>query len=216
MGLVDDRGLSEQVGDLLIEWIMSSRFEPGERVRESRVAEELGVSRTPVREALKRLAERGFVRTIPRRGVFVTEIDGRRLEEILELRYLFEMHAAETGVGRISDEELAEMHSLIDELESLVGSLDDYVRYLGQDCRFHRLIIRACGNRLLNELYDRQMAFLQIAKIRLSRPQSANMQRGCREHKSIVEAYEAGDRDRLLQVLGVHLNRTRCEVLELE
>lgn len=106
VGVIEPRGLSEQVNDLLLEWIVNARLEPGQRLRESALAEELGVSRTPVREALKRLAADGFVTATARRGVYVSEIDRQRLEEILEVRYLLEMYAAERGVERISQEEL--------------------------------------------------------------------------------------------------------------
>lgn len=216
MTAIETRGLSEQVNDLLLERIANAGFHPGQRLKESELAEELGVSRTPIREALKRLAADGFVRVMPRRGVFVSEIDSERLEEILDLRHLLEMYAAERGAERISEEELQEMRLLVEECEPLVGSTDrhDYNGYVQRDCDLHRLVIKAGGNGLLIELYERLAVFLQIARVRLfeSRP---DMAKGHEEHKAIVEAYEARNGDRLLQALQSHLRRSRDEILQV-
>lgn len=191
-GMVETRRLSEQVNDLLLKWIVASRLEPGQRLKEAELAEELGVSRTPVREALKRLAADGFVTTVPRGGVFVSEIDSQELEEILEIRFVFEIYAAERGVERISQEELSEMRSLVNECESLVESTDrlDYHRYVQKDCDFHRSIVRASGNDLLTEFYERLAVFLQISRVRMLelRPHIAV---GHDEHKAILAMYEA-------------------------
>lgn len=216
MGLIENRGLSEQVNDLLLEWIAHGRLKPGQRLKETELAEELGVSRTPVREALKRLAAAGFVIAVPRKGVVVGEVETDRLEEILELRYLLETYAAEGGVERISQDELREMRLLIEGCDAIVDSSGrlEYNRYVRRDCDLHRLIIRTGGNALLGELYERLAVFLQIARVRLfeSRP---GMVRGHEEHKAILEAYERRDKGRLLRLLGSHLRRSSKEFLEL-
>lgn len=216
VGVIEPRGLSEQVNDLLHEWIVNARLEPGQRLRESALAEELGVSRTPVREALKRLAADGFVTATARRGVYVSEIDSQRLEEILDLRYLLEMYAVERGAERISQQELREMRFLVEGCESLVESSDrlQYNRYVQRDCDLHRLIIRTTGNGLLAELYERLAVFLQIARVRLFEVRPS-MARGHEEHKAVMGAYEARDKDRVLLVLGSHLRRSREEILEV-
>jgi DNA-binding GntR family transcriptional regulator len=213
---IETRALSDQVNDLLMEWIANSRLKPGQRLKETELARELGVSRTPIREALKGLTASRFVTAMPRKGVFVSEIDSQSLEEILELRYLLEMYAAERGIERISQNELCEMRSLVEGCGSLVNSNRrvEYNRYVQKDCNLHRLIIKTSGNNLLAELYERLAVFLQIARVRLFESRPA-MTKGHEEHKAIVAAYEAGDRDRILQALGSHLSRSKKEILEL-
>lgn len=216
VGLIEDRGLSEQVNDLLLEWIAHGRLKPGQRLKETELAEELGVSRTPVREALKGLAAAGFVIAVPRKGVVVSDVETDRLEETLELRYLFEMYAAEGSVERISQDELREMRFLIEECDAIVDSRDrlEYNQYVRRDCDLHRLIIKTGHNALLSELYERLAVFLRIARVRLfeSRP---DMAKGHEEHKAILEAYERRDKGRLLRLLDSHLRRSSKEFLEL-
>lgn len=216
MGAIEDRALSQQVNDLLLEQILHSRLKPGQRLRESTLAEELGVSRTPIREALKSLAASGFVAIKPRRGVFVSDIDATRLEEILELRHLLEMYAAKRGLERISQKDLREMRSLVERSESVADSTDwlEYEGYVDVDRDLHRLIIGSCGNGLLTEFYERLAVFLQMARVRLFES-TPNIAKGHEEHKLIVRAYETRDRDLLLQVLESHLERSRNEILEV-
>jgi DNA-binding GntR family transcriptional regulator len=108
------------------------------------------------------------------------------------------------------------MRSLIEECESIVNSDGgrEYRRYIDIDCVLHRLIILSGGNSLMSEFYETLAVFLQIAKVRLSQSK-LDMTRGHEEHKAIVEACEARNRDRLLQVLGSHLRRSRSELLEV-
>lgn len=216
MESIERRGLSQQINDLLLEIMVSGRLRPGQKLKETELAEELGVSRTPVREALNKLEGGGFVTIIPRRGVFVSEVDSRRLEDILDFRYLLEMYGAERGVERISQKDLREMRSLVQECESLVGRSDRhaYNQYVRRDRDFHTLIVKSGDNSVLTESYERLAVFLQIAQVQLtqSRP---NMVKGHREHKAILAAYEARDRDRVLQALGSQLRRSKNEVLEV-
>jgi DNA-binding GntR family transcriptional regulator len=94
------------------------------------------------------------------------------------------------------------------------GGEQAYRQWLHKDRAFHRLIVETAGNSLLNELYERLAVFLQIARVRLSQlgPSTA---KGHEEHKIIVKAYEARDRDSLIQALGSHLGRSRNEILEV-
>jgi len=214
--LVEARGLSEQINDLLLEWIISTRFKPGQRLNETLLAEELGVSRTPVREALRSLVARGYLTVIPRRGIYAPQVDVSRLEEALDLRYLMEMYAAERGIESATREQMQKMGVLVQECESLAASRDwhQYNQYVRRDCDIHRLIIEAAGNGLLIEFYERLAVFLQIARVRLFEHRPI-MTKGHEEHKLIVRAYETRDRAQLLDELGRHLTRSRRELIEI-
>ncbi|MCC6170390.1 MAG: GntR family transcriptional regulator [Caldilineaceae bacterium] len=197
-------------------WLQNSRFKPGDRLKEEELAEELRVSRTPVREAFKTLAAHGFITKVARKGVLVSEINPRELQEVMDLRYLLEMHAAERGVERITDAEIGAMRSLVEQCDALVTAQDvqAYIQYVKQDCDLHRLIILAARNRLLAEIYERLAVFLQIARVRLSQT-GPDMTRGHEEHRRIVAAYAQRDKDQLLELLGNHLNRSRKEILQV-
>lgn len=214
MSVVEDRVLAEQVNDLILAWLQNSRYKPGDRLKEERLAEELGVSRTPVREALKTLAAHGFVTNVARKGVVVSEIDPQALEEVLDLRHLLEMHAASRGVEHITDDEISAMRALVEQCDALVTMQDvyAYIQYVKQDCDLHRLIVVAARSRLLTEIYERLAVFLQIARVRFSQT-GPDMTRGHEEHRLIVDAYAQRDRGRLLELLDHHLCRSRKEIL---
>lgn len=212
----DSRGLSDRISDLLLERILRGELGPGQRLSETALAEELGVSRTPVREALKVLTGSGLIEAIPRRGFFVRGIDASRLRQALDLRYILEMYAAEQGIETVSQEELSKMESLLEECAMMLkahGAID-YGRYVRRDCDLHRLIVKTSRNELLIDFYGKLSIHLQLAFVRFAQP-VRSMRQGHEEHVAIVQAYQSKDKDSLLQALGGQLQRSRGEILGL-
>jgi DNA-binding GntR family transcriptional regulator len=141
--------LRAHVVQMLSAGILSGKYRPGDRLNESQIARELNISRIPVREALSQLQEQGLVQNRERRGMFVTNITTEEVLQISSLRLILETEALRLARGRITPEILAELESLVEQMESWDGTLLD-ARAL--DLQFHRTLWRASGNPFLERM----------------------------------------------------------------
>lgn len=142
------RTLREVVADELRAMIMRGDLKPGERLLEDRLADRLGVSRNPVREAIRALEGTGLVEVLPRRGAYVSQLDNDRIHQLLELRALLEGFAAERAATNRTDADLERLQKLIDEGRR-ASKENDVVRAAACHREFHRAIERASGNQYL-------------------------------------------------------------------
>jgi DNA-binding GntR family transcriptional regulator len=138
------RALYEEVAELLRQRIFSRELEPGSWIDELKLAEEYGISRTPLREALKVLAAEGLVTMKVRRGAYVTEVSDKDLADVYHLLALLESDAAGVVAQRASDAELAELQSLHSELEAAANDRD---RFFALNERFHMRLLEIASNR---------------------------------------------------------------------
>lgn len=138
------RPLYEEVAEHVRQRIFARQLEPGSWIDEQQLCAELGISRTPLREALKVLAVEGLVTMRPRRGAYVTEMSERDVREAYQLLALLESDAAAGVAERASDEELRELQSLHETLEA---SLDQREAFFAANERFHLRLLEIEGNR---------------------------------------------------------------------
>jgi DNA-binding GntR family transcriptional regulator len=138
------RARYEEVAELLRQRIFSRELEPGSWIDELKLAEEYGISRTPLREALKVLAAEGLVTMKVRRGAYVTEVSDKDLADVYHLLALLESDAAGVVAQRASDAELAELQSLHTELEAAANDRD---RFFALNERFHMRLLEIASNR---------------------------------------------------------------------
>jgi DNA-binding GntR family transcriptional regulator len=138
------RALYEEVAELLRQRIFSRELEPGSWIDELKIAEEYGISRTPLREALKVLAAEGLVTMKVRRGAYVTEVSDKDLADVYHLLALLESDAAGVVAQRASDTELAELKALHADLEA---ALPDRDRFFALNERFHMRVLEIANNR---------------------------------------------------------------------
>ncbi len=138
------RALYEEVAELLRQRIFSRELEPGSWIDELKLAEEYGISRTPLREALKVLAAEGLVTMKVRRGAYVTEVSEKDLADVYHLLALLESDAAGVVARQASDPQLAELRALHDELEASVHQRD---RFFAINERFHMRLLELSDNR---------------------------------------------------------------------
>ncbi|MFW5332237.1 GntR family transcriptional regulator [Hydrogenophaga sp. ZJX-1] len=138
------RALYEEVAELLRQRIFSRELEPGSWIDELKIAEEYGISRTPLREALKVLAAEGLVTMKVRRGAYVTEVSDKDLADVYHLLALLESDAAGVVAQRATDAELAELQGLHAELEA---AADDRNRFFALNERFHMRLLELASNR---------------------------------------------------------------------
>lgn len=157
--------LGEIVFDYLKNAIISGELKPGERLMEIAIAQQLGVSRTPVREAIRKLEKEKFIEMIPRKGAYVSSTTTKDMLDVLEVRRLIEGFASELAAERMSDEKLAELSNTH---QAFIRALDDGDRdsMVALDNEFHELIFESAENLKLIEI-QKQLSE-QVQRYRLN------------------------------------------------
>lgn len=152
-GRVNHRQLAYQH---LREQLLLRAFAPGARLSDFVLAKQIGISRSPIREAFGRLESEGLVEQVPHHGTFVRELDAAQLENVYELRMLLEGYAAGRAATRVSEAQLRQLQAICDRLHKMVRqqraarvqrmSPEDAEAWIGLDVAFHMIIVRASGN----------------------------------------------------------------------
>lgn len=203
--------LKSQVLGRLREAIVQGRYRPGEVLVAARVAEELGVSRTPVREALQALEAEGLVRSLPNRGVVVEGITPAEVEDIFTIRSVLEALAARWAARNMTEEELAELGEIVDLMEFYTAREDvDQVTRL--DTRFHQLIVNGSRSRPLKHALGGAVYYVQQARAASLRV-PGRLLRALEEHRDICRALTARDGDRAAEAISTHIGHARANLL---
>ena len=177
--------LREIVFDTLREAIINGSFKPRERLMEIQLAEEMGVSRTPVREAIRKLELENFIVMVPRKGAYVAGISGKDITDLFEVRAALEALAAGLAAERITPDELEEMErAALNVHEAGEGIIDNLVE---RDSAFHDLLYKASHNQRLIQIIT--LLKEQIQRFRAaSLSQPGRVKHAIDEHRNIIEA----------------------------
>jgi DNA-binding GntR family transcriptional regulator len=195
-----------QVGEMLKKSILNGEYAPGDRLNEAELAESMGVSRSPIREAIQRLAKEGLVELIPRRGSFVTNLKMDEVEELFELREVLEIKSAELAAQRISDEELNQLSKLLDDTSNAIQK-KKYRQY-PWNLDFHKHIASCTKNRYLEEkVYDTNVHLLLIRH--KSAMEIGRAEKALQEHKKIFESLKNRDVSSAKRFMGEHIRFSR-------
>jgi len=204
-GLLADRAYSE-----LRDRLVTLRIPPGSPIDEDAIGRELQMGRTPVREAIKRLALENLVTVFPRRGTFASEINITDLAQISDVRAQLEGHAAYRAAERITQEQRAELAALLDELQQSRGA-DDLESLMALDTRVHRFIYRCAANPFLEETLTRYFNLsLRIWYLVIDR--LPHLFARVHEHQDVLRAIDAGEADRARDILAVHIATFEREI----
>jgi DNA-binding GntR family transcriptional regulator len=197
--------LTSTVHAALRDAILDGRLEQGERVNQDRVARELGVSRTPVREALRWLERDGLVRLEQNRGAFVASFTARDLFEIYELRELLEPHAAAIASMLATRAEIAGVRDMLERIEQAAD--DDRAGAFALNRRFHERLCGPCQNgllmNLLGQVWSQNAALRIFTYYAAAGPEVAACTH--HQHRAIVEAYAARDPDGVRELVRAHI-----------
>jgi len=213
--VVRTRSRAELVYESLRDAISDGRIAAGERVREEEVARNLGVSRTPVREALQRLQHRGLLSFGPTRGLAVAQLSHQQVVELYAMREILEGSAARFAAQHATPDEIAILYQLQDQLRAAEG--DDLLRR-NLDRRFHKVIYEAAHNRYLMQMLDSMLdsfALLHSTTLRLPHRQRNSDD----ERQRVIAAIEKHDANRAEKAAREHIlqaQRTRFERGSLE
>ena len=180
--------LSERAYFRIKKMISDYRFSPGSRLNVEQLARNLGTSRTPVWEAVRRLEQEGLVKNIPNRGVFLVELTRQAAIELYMVREVLEGMAARLAVQRISDKALEKMERLLQAQEKIVAE-EDLVAYSKSDFEFHACIYAACGNAILREMLESIKEKVRPIDIRIT-PILTEL---FNDHQRIVRAFHLRD-----------------------
>jgi len=205
----DQSSFSERVYTAILELIINHRIKPGEKLNEKSIASLLKVSRTPVREALRRLAYDGLVDLYPRRGVFAKEITARDINEIYEVRRCLEVHAARCTIGNIPPDHITYVNRLIEDCHTKRGA-DFIAAELELDREIHRTINSFCGNSRLKNMLEKIDHLAKFMRI-IHSDREEVVRENFAEHESIWNAMVANDEAVMVELLENHLDtRKNC------
>lgn len=198
-----ERKRSDIIADDLEGLIFDGTFGDGTRLDEVMLAERFGVSRTPVREALQRLANSGLVEALPRRGVFVRQPGAVELLEMFEVMAEIEAVCARLAASRITDAALADLNRIGAECEAAVVAQDSDAYYRANE-RFHALIYNQSGNGFLEQealRLQRRLMPWRRTQLRVR----GRMRQSMQEHAAVVAALTEGDGLRAAEVMRAHI-----------
>ncbi len=190
--------------------IVTLEIAPGEPIDEDLLGRELEMGRTPVREAIKRLALENLVTVFPRRGTFASEINITDLAHISDVRMQLEGHAAYRAAQRVTEIQHEELDELLDELAHSQGS-DDIEALMSLDARVHRFIYRCTGNPYLEETLARYFNLsLRIWHLVLDRV--PHLFAHVHEHDELLRAIAAGEAAEARVIVAAHVNTFEDEI----
>ena len=196
--------LRDVVFNTLRKAILRGNLEPGERLREIHLADKLGVSRTPIREAIRKLELEGLVVMIPRKGAVVAEITEKSLRDVLEVRRALEALAVRLACEKILDAEVEELKVAAERFEEALET-GDVTAFAEADVRFHDIIYRATDNqRLIQLLYNlrEQMYRYRVEYLKREDAHETLLE----EHQAIIETIEKRDVAKAVEAVRTHIH----------
>jgi DNA-binding GntR family transcriptional regulator len=221
----DQRSMRELAYQLVQKKIASRALRAGAPVSEQAMAKEAGVSRTPMREAIRQLVAEGVLQDVPGRGVLVVKLDMRDIDEIYEVRESLEIQAA-TKLARqaVSEEGLASLRALTAEIESLAREIGDagherasvrqMTRFEAADIGFHTYLLQLAGNRRTLGIVSGLRALVRIVAMPRLGHSPELLLKIHRDHCGIIDAIAAGDDARAAAAVSAHVQGSRLNRLE--
>jgi DNA-binding GntR family transcriptional regulator len=202
--------LHDEIVSRLRHMVVEGEIPPGTRVPERALCAAFGISRTPLREALKVLAAEGQIVLLPNRGARVAKLTGKDVRDLFEVCEGLEAIAGELACKRISDEELRQLSDLHEDMRRHFES-EDLVAYYRCNRAIHESIVRASDNAVLVQLYDSVTARIRGARYVVPMP-ADHWALAMREHDAIMNALLRRDGIALAHILQTHLRNKRREL----
>lgn len=185
--------------------ILKGRYEENEELRESTLGKELGVSRTPVREALRQLELEGLVKIIPNKGAYVTGITGKDVSDIYIIRSLLEGLCARWATEHITEEQIDKLEEIILLSEYHVNKKKELASQVTKlDSEFHEVLYEASNSRILEHVLSDFHNYVQSAR-KMSVTNHERAEKSIAEHKEILQAIKDKDADKAEQLANAHI-----------
>lgn len=208
----DIKGVTEYVYDALKRKILSYELRPEQRLDVSLISEQLGVSRTPVKDALQRLSAQGLIEIRPRKGTFVAKITVKDVEETLEVRQALEGKACELAAGRIDGSVLSALRVVNSQMFGQELTMEENLLLNG---KFHQLIVQSSENELLIKMYSELSSHLQILQLHF-RPSTwrVGAETVVEEHNQIILALAENKPLEASKIVQCHVENSMRRLIE--
>lgn len=204
------KNLADLAYNYLYESIITHKLAPGSAIVETEISQALGISRTPIREALKRLGSEGLVKHYPSRGTFVASISKEDIEEIFDLREALEVLALKNAASVITFEQLDKIEEQLNNLTSDSDKEDFYE----SDRAFHNLIINNCRNKRLVQFINNLNALIDVYR-RLSALTPHRLNSSKKEHLAVVKALKEKNTAKAVRLLRKHFANVKKSTVEI-
>ena len=204
--------LRDVVFNTLRRAILKGELKPGERLMEIALAERLGVSRTPIREAMRKLELEGLVVMIPRRGAQVANITEKDLNDVLEVRIALEKMAIEKACKLITEEELEELEKAAKEVEKGIAE-ENVVKLAEADVVFHDVIYKASGNARLNQVLNNLREQIYRYRVEYLKDEATRNDL-IAEHELICKALRERDAAKAMEITFQHIENQRQAIIQ--
>ena len=205
--------LRDVVFNTLREAILRGDLEPGERLMEKQLADSMGVSRTPIREAIRKLELEGLVVMIPRKGAQVAEMTEKDIEDVLEVRAALEALAVRLACEKMSTEELEELRNVMKEFQQAAERKDVY-GMVDKDVEFHDIIFKSTQNEKLIQIVNNLRE--QIYRFRVAYLRRFNRYKIIQqEHQEILQVIEKNQVEEAERVATIHIQNQEKAVIQL-
>jgi DNA-binding GntR family transcriptional regulator len=203
--------LAVRVERAVAQWIFKGELSAGQKLTEQEVVERLGVSRGPIREAFRALADVGLLQIEQNRGAFVRKIDLEEAIEIHDVYSALEELATRSAARRLSSAQIEELKSLVESMDA-AAEVEDLDRFYALNLSFHQRLVEGSGNRRLLSIYNRLLNELHLFR-RFGLMQRGEMQRSNHEHHQILEKIAAGNPDGAAEAMRSHTSERRRKML---
>ena len=208
-GLLERQTAAGYVADSLRAAIQTGALSDGTELNQVALAEQFGISRVPVREALRALEAEGWVTAMPHRRAVVQAVSPERIQETFEIRALLETHLIEKVIARISDEQIVKLKKSCDRMDQIA----DHQKWVAANADFHHELLESAGSPMALELVV-QLSSQVERYLRLSGETVIRESEAGREHRDIVAAVAARDVDAARRLIRTHIEHTRGRVVD--
>lgn len=220
-----DRPIRERAYLLIQQKIANGELRPGSSVSEVSLAQELGSSRTPVREALSQLVAEGLLEQTPNRGTIVVQLKRQDIIDLYELREALEVYAVGKAARRgVSSQEIKRLQELVDKIRVLLDELRESKhkelspkqmhRFVTCDLGFHVLLVRMAANARISKLVNETRLLIRIFAFHRNRHDAKSLDRIYRQHCEVLQAVAERDPERGMRLLSSHIQASQRERLE--
>lgn len=202
-----DASLTDGIADIIRERILNGKYAIGEKIIEAPLANELSVSRTPIRQAFKKLTSEGLIENIPNRGSFAKGFTKRDVQDIYEVRKALEVLAIEWAVKRISRQEIARLEEIV-ELMEFHTIKANFEKLLEANIDFHETVYKASESRFMAQILRSYQEYVQQAR-RTTVYEEEYLEGILKEHKEILEAIRKRDVAEAIKLTNIHLDNSQ-------
>lgn len=201
---IDSRMLSDQVAEHLFRELVSGRLRGGQRINEAELSRTLGISRNPIREAIRKLEERGLLVSSPRRGTFVRAFSRQDIEDVFSFRVVVEDFAIRQALRRMGPDDVAGLRRIVDDM-TVAAKAGKEMELVQKDISFHQRICELSGNTQTLRAFMNLHAEVQIS-ITLVEHRFESLEAAAVDHYPIIDAIASGDPERAAAALRDHIH----------